>query len=37
VALTKLHADVFVTSAEDLARTVAGLVETTTADALRIA
>ena len=37
VALTKLQADVFVTSDGDLARAVSGLVETTTIDALRSA
>jgi indolepyruvate ferredoxin oxidoreductase alpha subunit len=37
VALTMLQADVFVTSNEDLARTVGGLVETATVDALRTA
>jgi predicted nucleic acid-binding protein len=37
VALTKLQADFFVTSDEDLARAVSGLVETTNADALRTA
>jgi len=35
VALTQLQADVFVTSDPDLARTVSGLVETATIDALR--
>ena len=35
VALTKLQADAFVTSDADLARTVGGLVETVTVDALR--
>jgi predicted nucleic acid-binding protein len=35
VALTKLQADAFVTSRDDLARAVSGLVETATADALR--
>jgi indolepyruvate ferredoxin oxidoreductase alpha subunit len=35
VALTQLQADVFVTSDGELAQTVAGLVETATADALR--
>jgi indolepyruvate ferredoxin oxidoreductase alpha subunit len=35
VALTKLQADVFVTSDRDLARAVSGLVETASADALR--
>lgn len=35
VALTQLQADAFVTSDRDLARAVAGLVETTTVDALR--
>jgi predicted nucleic acid-binding protein len=35
VALTQLQADVFVTSDADLARAVAGLVETATLDALR--
>jgi hypothetical protein len=34
VALTQLQADVFVTSDGDLARAVAGLVETATIDAL---
>jgi hypothetical protein len=37
VALTKLQADVFVTSDEDLARAVSGLVSTATIDALRTA
>jgi indolepyruvate ferredoxin oxidoreductase alpha subunit len=37
VALTQLQADVFVTSDRDLARSVAGLVETATIDALRTA
>jgi indolepyruvate ferredoxin oxidoreductase alpha subunit len=37
VALTQLQADVFVTSDRDLARAVAGLVETATTDALRTA
>ena len=35
VALTKLQADVFVTSNADLARAASGLVETATVDALR--
>ncbi len=35
VALTKLQADAFVTSNEDLARSVSGLIETATIDALR--
>jgi predicted nucleic acid-binding protein len=35
VALTRLQADAFVTADADLARAVSGLVETTTADALR--
>jgi len=35
VALTKLQADVFVTSNADLAQAVSGLVETATVDALR--
>jgi predicted nucleic acid-binding protein len=35
VALTKLQADVFVTSDRDLARAVSGLVETASVDALR--
>jgi len=35
VALTKLQADIFVTSDGDLARAVSGLVETATVDALR--
>jgi len=35
VALTKLHADAFVTCDEELARAVSGLVETATPDALR--
>jgi predicted nucleic acid-binding protein len=34
VALTQLQADAFVTSDQELARTVAGLVETATTDAL---
>jgi predicted nucleic acid-binding protein len=34
VALTKLQADAFVSSDKDLARTVSGLVETATVDAL---
>ena len=37
VALTQLQADLFVTSDSDLARAVAGVVETTTIDALRVA
>jgi predicted nucleic acid-binding protein len=37
VALTRLQADVFVTSHDDLARAVSGLVETATVDALRTA
>jgi predicted nucleic acid-binding protein len=37
VALTQLQADVFVTSDRDLARAVAGLVETATIDTLRTA
>jgi predicted nucleic acid-binding protein len=37
VALTQLHADNFVTCDDDLARTVSGLVETATVDALRTA
>ena len=37
VALTQLQADVFVTSDDDLARAVSGLVETATIDALRTA
>jgi predicted nucleic acid-binding protein len=37
VALTKLQADCLVTSDEDLARAVSGLVETATVDALRTA
>jgi predicted nucleic acid-binding protein len=37
VALTRLQADSFVTSDGDLARTVFGLVETATIDALRTA
>jgi indolepyruvate ferredoxin oxidoreductase alpha subunit len=37
VALTQLQADVFVTSEADLARAVAGLVETATIDALHTA
>ena len=36
VALTKLQADVFVTSDRDLAEAVAGLVETATVDALQL-
>ena len=36
VALTQLQADAFVTSDGDLARSVSGLVETATADALRL-
>jgi predicted nucleic acid-binding protein len=35
VALTQLQADVFVTSDDELARAVSGLVETATVDALR--
>jgi predicted nucleic acid-binding protein len=35
VALTQLQADIFVTSDDDLARNVSGLVETATIDALR--
>jgi indolepyruvate ferredoxin oxidoreductase alpha subunit len=35
VALTLLQADIFVTSDDDLARAVSGLVETATIDALR--
>jgi predicted nucleic acid-binding protein len=35
VALTQLQADAFVTSDGELARTVSGLVETATIDALR--
>jgi hypothetical protein len=35
VALTKLQADAFVTSDEVLAKTVSGLVDTATVDALR--
>ena len=35
VALTKLQADVFVTSDGDLAQAASGLVETATVDALR--
>ena len=35
VALTQLQADAFVTSDDNLARTVSGLVETATIDALR--
>jgi indolepyruvate ferredoxin oxidoreductase alpha subunit len=35
VALTQLQADFFVTSNDDLARAVSGLVETSTIDALR--
>jgi predicted nucleic acid-binding protein len=35
VALTKLQADAFVTSDEELARAVSGVVETATTDALR--
>jgi predicted nucleic acid-binding protein len=34
VALTQLHADMFVTSDSDLARAVSGLVKTTSVDAL---
>ena len=37
VALTQLQADMFVTSTDDLARAVSGLVETATVDALRTA
>jgi predicted nucleic acid-binding protein len=37
VALTKLQADVFVTSDADLARAASGLVETASVDALRTA
>ena len=37
VALTKLQADVFVTSDEDLARAASGVVKTATIDALRTA
>src|SRR5437867_7707213 len=37
VALTQLQADIFVTCDDDLARTVSGLVETATVDALRTA
>ena len=37
VALTQLQADIFVTSDDDLARAVSGLVETATIDALRTA
>ena len=37
VALTQLQVDVFVTSDADLARAIAGLVETATIDALRTA
>jgi hypothetical protein len=37
VALTRLQADAFVTSDEDLARAVSGLVTTATVDALRTA
>jgi indolepyruvate ferredoxin oxidoreductase alpha subunit len=37
VALTQLQADVFVTSDQDLARAVSGVVETATADVLRAA
>jgi len=37
VALTKLQADVFITSDRDLAQAVSGLVETATIDALRTA
>jgi indolepyruvate ferredoxin oxidoreductase alpha subunit len=36
VALTQLQADAFVTCDGDLARAVAGLVETTTVDAIRV-
>jgi predicted nucleic acid-binding protein len=35
VALTRLQADAFVTSRDDLARAVSGLIETATVDALR--
>ena len=35
VALTKLQGDVFVTSSEDLARAISGLVKTATFDVLR--
>ena len=35
VALTQLQADIFVTSDRDLARSVAGIVETATVDALQ--
>jgi hypothetical protein len=35
VALTQLQADVFVTSDDDLAQAVSGVVETATIDALR--
>ncbi len=37
VALTQLQADAFVTSDRDLAGAVAGIVETTTVDTLRVA
>ena len=37
VALTKLQADIFITSDADLARAVSGVVETATVDALRTA
>ena len=37
VALTRLQADAFVTSNDDLARAVSGLVRTATVDALRTA
>ena len=37
VALTQLQADAFITSDRNLARAVAGLVETATTDALRTA
>jgi predicted nucleic acid-binding protein len=37
VALTQLHADVLITSNDDLARAASRLVETTTIDALRTA
>ena len=37
VALTQLQADAFITCDNDLARAVAGLVETATIDALRTA
>ena len=37
VALTQLQADAFVTSDRDLARSISGLVETATIDALRTA